>query len=532
MFGGSGGGDACGDPSDGDAILSDRTDSAGPRAGSGPAGADRPALRGLFDRLREHVAQTEGRADAALGELSAALATSADAARLQIQAQDVLTAQRRTANGVARLAHDIGALAGDLERRLAGGSDARLDVLRTIDNDLRAAAARLEARLAAAEAEVERALATLAQRLDGWEAAAAQEDRRFTLAIAEGLQAAEARRANDVAGLLAAVERRLVEPARSQAQAQTRRRGSRSAALLLSAGVACLGLATLAVVLEPPLAPGETATEQGEELVLRGPILIAPPRFAALDEFAPSAPGAGPAIGRDAQKALAAAIGDAEAGKPGAVGRLKALAESGLPRAQMYLAKLYETGRGVPADSAEARRWTARAADAGDPVALHNLALYYLQGRGGARDDGLAARLLKRAAAAGVADSQFNLGLLYETGSGVDRNLVEAYKWFQIAANSGDLKARARAVSLEERLSPRELASADRLVGGFRPGEPAPEETVLIAGAATVAEAQKKLARLGLYIGPTDGQDSPAYRQAVDAYRKSQSPAVASAGQP
>jgi localization factor PodJL len=516
-------------------------ESAAPRAASGPAGSDRAALRGLFDRLREHVAQAESRADTALGELSAALERPADPAALQAQAQSVMMTQRRAVQGVTRLADEVGAMAAGLEGRPAAGADPRAEALRAVDGELRAAAARLDARLVEADAHVERALAALSERLDGWEAAAAQEDRRLTIAVVDRLDAAEARRTDDVARLLAAVEQRLAEPARPAAarpqpqpepQPEPRRRGSRSAALLLSAGVACLGLATLAVVLEPPLSPGEAVVEPGAEVVLRGPILIAPPRFAELDEFAPPTPEAGPAIGPDAQKALAAAIGDAEAGRPGAVGRLRALAEAGLPRAQMYLAKLYEAGKGVAADSAEARRWTARAADAGDPVAMHNLALYYLQGRGGPRDDELAARLLKRAAAAGVADSQFNLGLLYETGAGVERNLVEAYKWFQIAGNGGDLKARARAVSLEERLSARELANADRLVGGFRPGAAAPEETVLIAGAATVAEAQKKLARLGFYIGPTDGQDSPAYRQAVEAYRKSQSPTVASAGQP
>ncbi len=498
-------------------------------ATGGPS-ADRAALRGLFDRLRQHVAQAEGRADAALGELSASLTAAEDPLRVRASAETVLAEQRRAAAGVAALADEVGAMARGLDARLDRADRERADALRAVDRELRDAAARLDARVAEAEAEVVRALTAVAGRLARWEAAAADRDERLAGALAAQIAAAETRRGDEVARLLAAAERR-PEPVRGAAPETVRsRRGSRSAALLLSAGVACLGLATLAVVLEPPLAGDEPAAEAGPEVVLRGPILIAPPRFAEADEFAPAAP-AGPAIGPDAQKALAAAIGDAEAGKPGAVGRLRALAEAGLPRAQMYLAKLYETGKGVAADSAEARRWTARAADAGDPVALHNLALYYLQGRGGPRDDVMAARLFKRSASAGVADSQFNLGLLYETGAGVDRNLVEAYRWFQVAANAGDLKARERAVALEARLSPREMASAERMATSFRPGADV-EETVLIPGATTVAEAQKKLARLGFYIGPTDGQDTPAYRQAVEAYRRSQSPTVASAGQP
>ncbi|MGA0604398.1 tetratricopeptide repeat protein [Phenylobacterium sp. VNQ135] len=305
--------------------------------------------------------------------------------------------------------------------------------------------------------------------------------------------------------------------------------------MLLSAGVACLGLTTLAVVLEPPfsLAP-QDAVSAPANIVLRGPILVAPPRFAALDEHAPPS-GAPPLSDAEAQQALASAIAAAEQGRPGAVARLRTLAEAGASRAQMYLAKLYESGKGVPVDSAEARRWTARAADAGDAVAMHNLALYYLEGRGGPRDEVMAASLFKRSASAGVADSQFNLALLYEAGTGVDRNLVEAYRWFQVAANAGDLKARERAVSLETRLSPKEMSGAERLAAAFRPGMAEPDETVLIPGAATIAESQKKLGRLGFYIGPTDGQDTPEYRQAVNAYRKSQrtqSAAAASAGQP
>lgn len=517
----------------GDAILAGERENGVLGDGLGDAGTDRAALRGLFDRLRQHVAQAEGRADVALGELSASLTQSEDPVRLRERAADVVAGQREAVRSVARLADEVGAMAQDLESRLARGDEHRVAGLRAIDRELRDAAARLDARLAEAEAEVDRAVEALAERLARWEAAAFEQDQRLSRDLVAQLDATEARRADEVARLLTAAERRpagRVEAEPPVAGPEPRRRGSRSAALLLSAGVACLGLTTLAVLLEPPPSPGEPAVEAEAQIVMRGPILIAPPRFAEADELAPPVAG-GAALPADAQKALAAAIGDVEAGRAGGLARLRGLADAGLPRAQMYLAKLYESGKGVGADSAEARRWTARAADAGDPVAMHNLALYYLQGRGGPRDDGMAARLLRRAASAGVADSQFNLGLLYETGAGVDRNLVEAYRWFQVAANAGDLKARERAVALEAKLSPREMASAERMAVNFRPGAEL-EEAVLVPGAATVAESQKKLARLGFYIGPTDGQDTPAYRAAVEAYRRSQSPSIASAGQP
>lgn len=521
--------------------------SVAPVGGSGSSETDRAALRGLFDRLRDHVSQAEQRVDAALEDLTGVLVAAEDAPSLHARAEPVLAEQRSVAAGVARLAKQVGSVADAAEAQLLHNGDAERGALREVGVELQASAARLEARLADAEAEVHGAVRRLADRLDRWDEASAETDRRLADAINAGLGAAEERQAEQIARLVAAVERKSeaaasAPPAISVPTSEDephagatalQRRGSRSAALLLSAGVACLGLTTLAVLLEPPFPVGEPAgTAAHAEIVLRGPIIVAPPRYAEAEELvAPPATDLGSAP--DAQKQLAAAISGAEAGRPGAVARLRGLAEAGMPRAQMYLAKLYESGRGVAADPAEARRWTAQAADAGDPVAMHNLALYYLQGRGGPRDDAMAARLFKRSASAGVADSQFNLGLLYETGAGVDRNLVEAYRWFQVAAIAGDLKARERAVSLEVKLSEREVARGERMASSFRPGAGELQETILAPGAATIAESQKKLARLGLYIGPTDGQDSAAYRQAVEAYRRSRAadgPTLAAVG--
>ena len=50
---------------------------------------------------------------------------------------------------------------------------------------------------------------------------------------------------------------------------------------------------------------------------------------------------------------------------------LRKAANLGLPRAQFYLAKMYEVGEGgVKKDLVEARRWTERAATAGEPRAM------------------------------------------------------------------------------------------------------------------------------------------------------------------
>lgn len=470
----------------------------------GTAGAaDRLALRVLFERVRAHVEATEARGREGAGE-------------------------RQAVRDLEHMAGELARLADNLAKRLARADDDRVAALRALAGDVADRAGRLDAAAADGAVRLQDRLDGVVQRLGRWEAAATGADLRLAEALERRLDADEVRRRDDIAGLRPLVRRdapvRLDSPSEvSPPEAPSpSRRASRSAAFLMSAGVACLGLATLAVVLEPPFPRRAPLAEEGAPLVLRGPILVEPPRYAYAPDLAQPRSPAGPERpGLATPKDLAAVMRDFEAGRPGALDALRTLATAGDSRAQMYLARQYEAGRGVAADPVQARRWTARAAGAGDPVGMHNLALYYLQGRGGPRDEAAAARLLRRAATAGVPDSQFNLGLLYETGAGVERNLVEAYKWFQIAANSGDLKARARAIALEGRLSRKELTLAERAADRFAPGD-APAETVLIPGAETVAEAQRKLARMGLYIGPTDGQETPAYRQAVEAFRRTE----------
>ena len=55
-----------------------------------------------------------------------------------------------------------------------------------------------------------------------------------------------------------------------------------------------------------------------------------------------------------------------------------------------------------------------------------------------------ASALFRKAAERGVRDSQFNLAILHARGLGVPQDLVEAYKWFGIAASSGDEESAKR----------------------------------------------------------------------------------------
>jgi hypothetical protein len=69
--------------------------------------------------------------------------------------------------------------------------------------------------------------------------------------------------------------------------------------------------------------------------------------------------------------------------QPGALTRLKVIADGSHAPAQMFLAPGYSQAGVDTEDLAEARRWTARAADAGDPTAMHNLSLTTISTRGG-----------------------------------------------------------------------------------------------------------------------------------------------------
>jgi localization factor PodJL len=244
-------------------------------------------------------------------------------------------------------------------------------------------------------------------------------------------------------------------------------------AIMVAGGAAFLSVGAAGVVLmQGP--PDRPATAEAPAPAPRAAVALAPQVLGG------SSPASGetveaprpPAQLNDALlTAFASATKGVEAGEPGALARLKAIAAAGHPPAQFYLAKLYETGdHGVKQNMAEARNWTERAAEGGDPAAMHNLALFAFRGEGGPQDLATAARWFREAAEQGVVDSQYNLGLLYQSGSGVERDPTQAYAWFSIAAAGGDAQARANAGALAAQLSPQQRAAADQLIGAFAVG--------------------------------------------------------------
>ena len=64
--------------------------------------------------------------------------------------------------------------------------------------------------------------------------------------------------------------------------------------------------------------------------------------------------------------------------------------------------------------------------------------------------------------AAARTETLFHLGLRYCTGHEVPRDLVEAHKWFNLAAMNGDQRAREYRCEISREMSPAEIAEAQR----------------------------------------------------------------------
>lgn len=76
--------------------------------------------------------------------------------------------------------------------------------------------------------------------------------------------------------------------------------------------------------------------------------------------------------------------------------------------------------------------------------------------------DLLIARCLA-AAASGDESAYFDLGVAYSTGShGVDSDLIEAHKWFNLAALGGHEEAQLCRADLADEMTAREIAEAQR----------------------------------------------------------------------
>lgn len=115
----------------------------------------------------------------------------------------------------------------------------------------------------------------------------------------------------------------------------------------------------------------------------------------------------------------------------------KLAAKQGFAPAQATLGNLLAQAR----QYGRAVTWWTRAAEQNDPEALFNLGLALLRGRGVSRGPAQGFACLMSSARRGVPAAQARVGWAYATGEGVVQDLLEAAKWWGLAAQAGDRDA-------------------------------------------------------------------------------------------
>jgi len=144
-------------------------------------------------------------------------------------------------------------------------------------------------------------------------------------------------------------------------------------------------------------------------------------------------------------------------------------ADQGDANAQLYLGFMYGKGEAVTQDYKEAVKWYRKAADQGVDRAQYNLGVMYDNGQGVTQDYAAAVRWYRMAADQGYAGAQHSLGFMYNKGWGVTQDYVQAHMWYNLAATQGEKRARKFRDLLAEKMTPDQIAEAQRLAREWKP---------------------------------------------------------------
>ncbi|NWL79801.1 alginate biosynthesis protein [Pseudomonas taiwanensis] len=133
------------------------------------------------------------------------------------------------------------------------------------------------------------------------------------------------------------------------------------------------------------------------------------------------------------------------------------------PRAELLQGRLYYEGKLVPQDPKKAEEHLLKAA-ATEPTANYLLGQIYLRGYLGDIDPDKALDHLLRAARSGQINADFALGQMYAQGKGIQRNLVNAFVFSQLALPKNTPQALELAQSVQQQLPPAERPRAEQLL--------------------------------------------------------------------
>ena len=183
----------------------------------------------------------------------------------------------------------------------------------------------------------------------------------------------------------------------------------------------------------------------------------------------------------DASAAVEAIRGAAEAGFPPAMHRVgtflqsgrftrkdvpkaatwyEAAADRGLAKSSYRLGKIYLYGDGLPVDMEAALAHFEQAADQGSVEAQVDAGFIHMRGLTGSANPAKAVDYFSKAAAQWNYRAMYYLGLMRFEGTDTPQDLVQAHKWFNLAANGGHAEAHLMRGATEARLEPQQLEQA------------------------------------------------------------------------
>jgi hypothetical protein len=113
-----------------------------------------------------------------------------------------------------------------------------------------------------------------------------------------------------------------------------------------------------------------------------------------------------------------------------------------------------------------------RLAEEGHALAQGSLGVMYNEGLSVAQNYDKAVAWFGKAAEQGHAEAQNNLGLMYEKGHGVTQDFVQAQMWFNLAAAKGDEDATKNRDIVAGKMTPAQIAEAQRLAGEWTEKHP------------------------------------------------------------
>ncbi|RFC63236.1 MULTISPECIES: tetratricopeptide repeat protein [Mesorhizobium] len=144
-------------------------------------------------------------------------------------------------------------------------------------------------------------------------------------------------------------------------------------------------------------------------------------------------------------------------------------ANVGEQNAEYNCGALYQEGKGVSVDSAKAIDYFKRAAIQGNVAARNMLADIYAGGKGIDVDAKKAFDLWQQTAAVGNPYGLFMLAKNYSEGTGADKDLIKAHAYANLAAARGVAGASEMRASIETKLSPDDVVTAQQVARSWRP---------------------------------------------------------------